>query len=536
MRRDKLCVFMVEAHVGPVGGLTSRLAWSYKLATMKPGTHTIGALLRGGATDRAALLAPGRATLTHGALQSWLDECPEQLATLGVSRGHTVALVLEPGPALATAFLVLASAGVAVAPLNPDYQRAELEFYFADLQPGAVVLSAGATGPATQAAAANGLPILELVEGEQAGRFSLRGAAGKARATPARPEDVALLLHTSGTTARPKLVPLTHANLTASAGNIMATLALTASDCCLNVMPLFHIHGLVAGLLAPLGAGGAVYCPPGFNALKFAAWLTDSQATWYTAVPTMHQAVLARRQRQQRAPGDVSLRLIRSSSASLPPAVMRELEASFGVPVIESYGMTEASHQMTSNPLPPAARKPGSVGLAAGPEIRVRRDGGWAGVGQEGEIVIRGANVISAYRAADEVNAAAFVDGWFRTGDQGYFDADGYLFITGRLKELINRGGEKISPREVDDALLEHPDVALVVTFAMPHPKLGEEVAAAVVLKPGARLDESELRAFARGRLAAFKVPRRVVFVAEIPKGPTGKLRRIGLAQALGLG
>ena len=270
---------------------------------MKPGTHTIGALLRGGAPDRAALLAPGRATLTHGALQSWLEEFPDQLAALGVGRGDTVVLVLAPGPALATAFLALASAGVAVAPLNPDYQRAELEFYLDDLQPSAVVLAARAAGPASEAAAAKGLAILELVESGQAGFFSLTGAAGAARAAPGRPQDVALLLHTSGTTARPKLVPLTHANLTASARHIMATLALTATDRCLNVMPLFHIHGLVAGLLAPLGAGGAVYCPPGFNALKFSAWLNESRATWYTAVPTMHQAILARRRRQEGQPG-----------------------------------------------------------------------------------------------------------------------------------------------------------------------------------------------------------------------------------------
>ena len=302
-------------------------------------------------------------------------------------------------------------------------------------------------------------------------------------------------------------------------------------------MPLFHIHGLMAATLSSLAAGGAVFCTPGFNALRFFAWLDEVKPTWYTAVPTMHQAILTRAERHRDILARSRLRLIRSSSASLPAPVMVEMERVFGVPVIESYGMTEASHQMASNPLPPRARKPGSVGLAAGPEVAIL-DEEWKALprGQVGEVSIRGPNVTPGYEANPEANAKSFRDGWFRTGDQGVLDEEGYLRLTGRLKEQINRGGEKFSPLEVDDVLSSHPAVAQALTFAMPHDKLGEEVAAAVVLREGATATERELRDFCAATLADFKVPRKVVLLTEIPKGATGKLQRIGLAQKLGLG
>jgi acyl-CoA synthetase (AMP-forming)/AMP-acid ligase II len=285
-------------------------------------------------------------------------------------------------------------------------------------------------------------------------------------------------------------------------------------------------------VLASLSAGAGVSCTPGFNALRFAAWLVEVRPTWYTAVPTMHQAILQRLRPQPEAARGARLRLIRSSSASLPPQVMGELEELFAAPVVESYGMTEASHQMTSNPLPPAPRKPGSVGIAAGPEVAIMDETGTIlPRGEVGEVVIRGPNVTGGYDA----NVKAFTDGWFRTGDQGRLDEAGYLFLTGRLKELINRGGEKVSPLEVDTVLMDHPAVAQAVTFAMPHAKLGEEVAAAVVLREGQTAAEQAIRDFAAARLAAFKVPRRVIILDEIPKGATGKLQRIGLAQKLGL-
>jgi acyl-CoA synthetase (AMP-forming)/AMP-acid ligase II len=305
----------------------------------------------------------------------------------------------------------------------------------------------------------------------------------------------------------------------------------------LVIMPLFHIHGLVGALLSSFAAGASIHCPAGFNALKFFDQLDQVQATWYTAVPTMHQMILSRADRNAEILARRKLRFIRSSSASLPPQVMKSLEAAFCCPVIESYGMTEASHQMASNPLPPAPRKPGTVGIAAGPEVAIMDlDGKLLARGETGEIVIRGENVTLGYANNPKANAEAFTHGWFRTGDQGIMDADGYLSITGRLKEIINRGGEKIAPREVDDVIMDHPAVAQVVTFAMPHEKLGEEVAAAVVLREGQSVSEGELRSFVGTRLADFKVPRKILFLPEIPKGATGKLQRIGLAQKLGLG
>ena len=350
------------------------------------------------------------------------------------------------------------------------------------------------------------------------------------------------MLHTSGTTSRPKIVPLLQRNLAASARHIGATLALTPEDRCLNVMPLFHIHGLIAAISSSLAAGGSIWCAPGFDALRFFGWLDAAAPSWYTAVPTMHQAILARAPRNPESVKRAQLRFIRSSSASLPAQVMEAVEATFGAPVIESYGMTEACHQMTSNPLPPAARKPGTVGIAAGPLVMTadELDNRLLPAGEIGEVVISGPNVTPGYEANPEANAKSFfeADGrrWFRTGDQGRFDAEEYLSITGRLKEIINRGGEKVSPLEVDGILMDHPAIQQVVTFAMPHPKLGEEVAAAVVLRDGQAVTEQEIRDFAAGRLADFKVPRRVVILEEIPKGATGKLQRIGLAEKLGLG
>ena len=299
-------------------------------------------------------------------------------------------------------------------------------------------------------------------------------------------------------------------------------------------MPLFHIHGLIAAVLSSLHAGASVCCTPGFNAFKFADWVETVKPTWYTAVPTMHQAILMRARSAPDRARAMGLRLIRSSSASLPPQVMLELESVFGSPVIEAYGMTEAAHQMCANPLPPRVRKPGAVGLAAGPEVAVMDDDGVIlAQGAIGEVVIRGPNVTPGYDKNPDANARAFTDGWFRTGDQGRIDDEGYLFLTGRLKEQINRGGEKISPLEIDTVLLDHPALAQAVTFGIPHDKLGEEVGVVVVTRPGVTVTEQEIRDFAATRLAAFKVPRRVLVMDDVPKGATGKVQRIGLAAKL---
>ena len=500
----------------------------------------VSALLRAGAADAVALSAPNRRDLTYGGLRRQVDRTVHGLNRRGIGCGDRVAIVLPNGPEMASAFVSIA-AGAATAPLNPAYRQREFEFYLADLGAKALVLAVGDDSPARAAAASLGVPVLEIRTEDRwpAGTFDFAPAAAAGiapREGKAGPDDVALVLHTSGTTSRPKIVPLLHHNVCATAENIWRTLRLRAADRCLNVMPLFHIHGLMACVLSTLRAGGSVYCAPGFNALKVFAWLDDADPTWYSAVPTMHQAILARASRNADVVERQRLRFIRSSSAALPARVMAELEELFGAPVVEAYAMTEAAHQMTCNPLPPAPRKPGTVGIAAGPDVSVMdAAGNHLAPGEEGEIVIRGPNVTPGYENNDAANREAFTDGWFRTGDQGLRDEDGYFTITGRLKEIINRGGEKISPREVDEVLMDHPAVQQVVTFAMPHPKLGEEVAAAVVLREGAEAGPGDVRDFAAQRLAGFKVPRKVLILDEIPKGPTGKLRRIGLAEQLGV-
>jgi acyl-CoA synthetase (AMP-forming)/AMP-acid ligase II/acyl carrier protein len=440
---------------------------------------------------------------------------------------------------MAMAFLAVSSIA-AFAPLNPSLRGTEFDFYLGDLDAAAMIVERGVDSTAREIAAARKIPVIELVRetGLPAGKFRLEPTEHGADLPPtyATPDDVALILHTSGTTSRPKMVPLTHANLSASARNIVDALQLTPADRCLNIMPLFHIHGLMAGLLAPLSAGGSVVCPPGFFAPRFFEWLPQMKPTWYTAVPTMHQAILARTAENAEVIARNRLRLIRSSSSALPPRVMADLEREFGAPVIESYGMTEASHQVASNPLPPRPRKAGSVGIVAGPQVRILGKDGWLETaGRPGELVIGGDNVMRGYLNNPQATKEAFVHGWFRTGDEGYMDADGYLFLTGRIKEIVNRGGEKISPREIDEVLLDHPAVAQAVAFGVSEPRLGEDVAAAVVLRQGKTVDEAELRAHVATHLSDFKVPRRILIVDEIPKGPTGKIQRLGMADRLGL-
>lgn len=508
---------------------------------MKTDALTINRLLSVGADaahELPAILAPGRDPLTHRELIELVSRTSSAMHELGIGRGDRVAMVLPNGPEMAIAFLAIAASATA-APLNPAYQAAEFDFYLEDLKPRALIIEAGSNSPACQIALNRGIKLVFLTPNQysKAGQFTLSGETTRPADNPewGTPNDVGLVLHTSGTTSRPKIVPLTQANLCASAMNIAATLHLSKHDRVLNMMPMFHIHGLIAALLAPLSVGGSVACTSGFSAQKFFEYIDAFQPTWFTAVPTMHQSILMEYANQSPTQ-HASLRFIRSSSAALPPQVMFDLERVFGVPVIEAYGMTEAAHQMASNPLPPEIRKPGSVGIAAGPEIAIMDEAGNLLTANEiGEIVIRGENVTPGYENNPQANEVAFTEGWFRTGDQGRLDEEGYLFITGRLKEIINRGGEKISPREIDEVLLDHPSVAQAVTFAMPHVTMGEDVFAAVVLRATASVQEKDLRSFAMSRLAPAKVPSRIVIVAEIPKGPTGKVQRIGLHEKLSL-
>ncbi len=531
-----------------------------------PAPATLAALLHEQAErqgDAPALLAPGREALSYAGLQAQALRLAGHLQALGATPSTRVAVVLPNGPEMAVAFLGVAGCA-ACAPLNPASAAAELRFHLQDLRANMIVLRRGTDGPARAVAQELGLAIIEIEADDAgpAGCFRLVGErappAQTTPFTPCTPDDVALLLHTSGTTARPKLVPLSQANLVASARNIAAHLALSGTDRCLNVMPLFHIHGLVGALLASLAGGGSVVCTPGFDERGFFDSIAAFKPTWYTAVPTIHQAVLANGAAYRLKAPAHHFRFARSSSAALPAATLRALQALLQAPVVEAYGMTEASHQMASNPVQRGEQTAGSVGVAAGADVAILDPAGrLLGAGQEGEIAVRGPGVMRGYESgahadahadprADTAanapsdapsnapsNAEAFHDGWFRTGDLGHLDSLGRLTISGRLKEIVNRGGEKVSPREVDDALLDHPDVLQAAAFGVPHPSLGEDLAAAVVLRAGSEASEQALRAHLLTRLAAFKVPSQIVRVHAIPAGATGKVERKSLHRAL---
>ena len=489
------------------------------------------------APEAVAICALGRSALTYGGLLGQVDRVVEYLNARGIHRNDRIAIALPNGSEMAVGFLGVASSAVC-APLNPAYSHSEFKFYLSELNPKGLIVQSGINTAATGVAEKHGIPVIELMPNSQgaAGTFTLRGNGRPVTLRRGFPqaEDITLILHTSGTTSPPKLVPLTHANLLASAGNIATTLRLSESDRCLNVMPLFHIHGLVGALLSTVMAGASVICTSGFDIEQFFPWLEAFRPTWYTAVPTIHHAVFSRAQAERSALKNHSLRFIRSSSSAFPTRVMRGLEEIFEVPVIESYGMTEAAHQIASSPLLAGQRKVGSVGLAAGPEVSIMDEhGNLLSSGEVGEIVIQGANVTSGYLNSADSNKEAFEGGWFRTGDQGYIDRDGYLFITGRLKEIINRGGEKIAPREVDKALLDHPDISQAIAFAVTHLTLGEDIAAAVVTREKNQITEAAIREYLGSRLAAHKIPSRILFVDDLPKGATGKTQRIGLAEQL---
>lgn len=496
---------------------------------------TIRSIIDTGNAEAIAISALNRSSLSYRALRNHCDQIGRQLASQGLSNSDRVAIVLPNGPEMASAFLAVASY-MSAAPLNPNYKQSEYAFYLEDLKPGLVVVAENSTNPVRAAATDLSIPVVEatVFSGSPAGTFEL--FQSEADIQPANLEHEGLVLHTSGTTSRPKVVPLLQRNILASTRNISVSLELTATDHCLNIMPFFHIHGLIAVLASSMSKGASVCCSSGFNAMKFLELAKEEKISWYSGVPTMHQTILLRAQKQPEAAKALGLRFLRSSSASLPPAVFNELNDVFGCPVIEAYGMTEATHQMTSNPLEVGKQKAGFVGIVTSPQVCIMDSSGNQLLpGEEGEICIQGENVTPGYENNDAANTASFTNGWFRTGDQGLFDLDGYLKITGRLKEIINRGGEKVSPLEVDNALMEHPDIQQVVTFAVADKMLGEEIGAAVVMVDGKSMDAGQLRKYAAEHLAKFKIPKHIVFVDEIPKGATGKLQRIGLAKKLGL-
>jgi acyl-CoA synthetase (AMP-forming)/AMP-acid ligase II len=485
--------------------------------------------------EAVAIAAPGRAPLTYRGLLARIDAVADALDARGIGRDDRVAIALRNGPEMAVAFLGVAAASCC-APLNPAYRTTEAAAHLAHLRARALIVESDSETAARAAAEAFGIPVLVLSPRplSEAGAFELDASPKRsvaAQRVPPRADDVALVLHTSGTTSQPKIVPLTQKNLCVSAQNVRVALALTENDRCLGVMPLFHVHGLVGALLSSLAAGASIVCTPGFYATEFFEWLDEFHPTWYTAVPSMHQAIVSRAAQHREVIARVRLRLVRSCSSPLPAPVAAALESTFGVPIVDAYGMTEAAHQIASTPL--GKRKAGSVGIAAGTELAIIDTAGKLLPAQaDGEIVIRGPSVMRGYEGVPKSDDA-FAGPWLKTGDLGRLDGDGYLFITGRLKEIINRAGTKISPVEVEEALLAHPAVKDAAAFAVPHPELGEEPAAAAVLHTDARATERELRAFAAQRLADFKVPRHVSIVAEIPRTPTGKPRRAALAEML---
>jgi acyl-CoA synthetase (AMP-forming)/AMP-acid ligase II len=480
--------------------------------------------------ERTAVVLPEIGIqLTYKGLRDQVLTIAESLIGAGINRGDRIATVLPNGLPAIVSFLAASIAGTA-APLNPAYRQDEFNFYLEDTK--ARILLLPPHGAEEAYAAAQGRIPSYTVQMDERGVVHLVGAPGsRRRAVIPAPDDVALVLHTSGSTGRPKRVPIRHSNLAASAHSISTTYLLSPNDVSMCVMPLFHVHGLTASVLSTFLSGGTVVIPAKFNPLSFWRIVRDYRVSWYSAVPTMHQLLLIRAGRERPA-GSEKIRFIRSCSASLPPEMMRDLEKVFGVPVLEAYGMTEASHQICSNPQPPKLRKPGSVGPGTGVKVSVMdAAGNHLAVGQAGEVVIQGPNVVKEYENNPEANARSFTDGWFRTGDQGFLDCDGYLTLTGRIKELINRGGEKIAPREIDEVLLSHPAVAEAVAFGVPHPTWGEEVAAAVVLRSPER--ESDILAFCKERLADFKCPRKLYVVEKIPRTATGKLQRGAVAASL---
>ncbi|KAI5284369.1 hypothetical protein KEM54_001391, partial [Ascosphaera aggregata] len=436
-------------------------------------------------------------------------------------------------------FLAVSWQRAIAAPLNPSYKQEEFEFYINDLSSALALVPRGAVAAdvaAVRAARKFRAAIAECYFENGQVKIDVKDE-GKLKGKPAQevqipePDDIALVLHTSGTTGRPKAVPLTHKNLTTTTRNIQQTYKLTAEDRTMLVMPLFHVHGLLAGFLAPLRSGGSVIVPPKFSASSFWNDFITSKANWYTAVPTIHQILL------KHPPPDPKpkIRFIRSCSSPLSPTVFDDLERTFHAPVLEAYAMTEAAHQMTSNPLPPAKRRPGCVGIGQGVEVRILdQNGKEVPRGKDGEICVRGENVTKGYLNNPAANESSFTrDRFFRTGDQGQQDSEGYVTITGRIKELINKGGEKISPIELDNTFSQHPDVSEAVCFGIPDQHYGEDIGTAVVLKPGSKADVKKLKAFMADRLVKFKVPKTIWIVPEIPKTATGKIQRRKVAEAM---
>ncbi|XP_059629267.1 probable CoA ligase CCL9 [Cornus florida] len=486
--------------------------------------------------DRRAVSVSGKFDLTYAWLQELVEKAASRLLAAGVTAGDVVALTFPNNVEFIIMFLAVIRVRATAAPLNSAYTSDEFEFYLSDSDSKLLLTSKEGNEPAQSAASKLKIPHITATLSQADSEVTLSSTQTELNRDSVsvskivnEPYDVALFLHTSGTTSRPKGVPLTQLNLASSVRNIISVYKLTESDSTVIVLPLFHVHGLLAGLLSSLGAGAAVSLPGAsrFSASTFWSDMNKYNATWYTAVPTIHQIILDRHLSKPE-PVYPKLRFIRSCSASLAPSILARLEEAFEAPVLEAYAMTEAAHQMASNPLPEdGPHVPGSVGKPVGQEMAILDENGvQQKVGASGEVCIRGPNVTKGYKNNPEANKSAFGFGWFHTGDLGYFDSDGYLHLVGRSKELINRGGEKISPIEVDAVLLSHPDIAQAVAYGVPDDKYGEEINCAVIPREGSKIDEAEVMRFGKKNLAAFKVPKKVFITDSLPKTATGKIQR----------
>jgi len=502
--------------------------------------ETIDKLIRRQATrgESVALTSPGRKPLNFRQLDELTSKVAAQLRGLGASRSHRLAMAIPVGPEAITCQLSVMRQAVSI-PLNPASREAEFENDLARTKADCLLVDAAGVPAALKAARNLGIPVIKVRPEPDgpAGTFTLERGAELGPPTvwtEQQPDDVALIMQTSGTTGSPKRVPLTHANLTFSAGHSVASTRFSPNDRLLAAIPVHHIAG-VTHVLITLISGSGLCCLPGVHAARFLDWMDEYRPTWIFVPPAVLRELVEHARRRRDVIERCSLRLVRSGASALPPQLLAEAEEAFQAPVIDVYGMTETAPRIACSPIPPGRRKPGSVGLPDGPEVMVMTSSGEpAAYGETGEILVRGPNVMRGYEDDPEANRKAFLNGWFRTGDLGWRDAEGYLFISGRIREQINRGGQKVSPAEVEAALARHAGVLEAVVFPMPHEKLGEQVAAAVVLRPGAETSERELRLFVTSTLADYKVPARIVFLPEIPKTDGGKIQRLELARMLG--
>ena len=477
-----------------------------------------------------AIIIPDGISLSYAELNTEIDKISSILSAVGLKKGVTASIVFENGLEFISTFLAISKTGATVAPLNPEYTIEEFKFYMSDTDSQFLILSSESN---LSIDAANELSIQIINTSiNDLGNLSLYKNSIELTKmldpnTP-NPDDIALFLHTSGTTSQPKGVPLTHKNLMASLSNISNTYKLTGKDAALLVMPLFHVHGLIGVALSTLFTGGTLIIPPRFSATTFWKQQYNYNATWYSAVPTIHQILLMRADKDK-APHK-SFRFIRSCSAALAPSVFEDLENRFGSPVLEAYGMTEASHQMSSNLLPPFNRSPGTVGKGTGVKISIMDTSGTIlPANAQGEVVIKGNNVTLGYHNNPNANAEAFTNNWFRTGDQGEITESGILTLTGRLKELINRGGEKISPLEVDATLIKHPSIVEAVCFGASDEKYGEVVHAAIVTS--SPISELDIQNFCSTYISDFKIPIKIYTVDQLPRTATGKIQRRNIAK-----